>query len=283
MRPDRAEAPELFNAALEAFQRGDIERAVASLRAAFFENLYIAPTLIGEEFWPQEIWYRVPSAEPAAAADYVTRYGILWRDTDDSLLFLREIWNDPLVRRELQSFLSLSKSILSAADEAVRADAIRETGWFVDSRRIRSTQSEILTRLRGNFFHRPLGRPRLASICLASKDPSATVQFLRDLLSIEPVRTSRRARGLAEFELPDLRIVVHGQDRVGRGDPYGLGTPPETLGWGAVFVLRVLEFDRYYDNARSAGLEVLDAELATEGERFFLVKDPSGYLLEISE
>ena len=207
------------------------------LRAGFFENLYIAPTLIGEDFYPQPIWYRSAGSEPQAAADYVTRYGRLWREMDDSLLFLREIWNDPLVRRELQSFLNLSKAILQAPDDGVRGEYVGETEWFTDLRRIQSTQTEILGRLQANSFSRPLERPGVAAICLAARDPARTVEFFRRLLNVEPVRTSRRARGYAEFELPAagaagqqaVRIAIHGHDRQAAGDPYRLGPPPALI------------------------------------------------------
>ncbi len=47
---------EYFNSALEAFTSGELETAVACLRVGFFENLYIAARLVGEEAHPQEIW-----------------------------------------------------------------------------------------------------------------------------------------------------------------------------------------------------------------------------------
>lgn len=281
---------ELFNATLESFRRGDVEEAVACARAAFFENLYVAPTLIGEEVYPQEIWYPCADAEPRAAADYVSRFGRLWSEADDALLFLREIWNDPLVRAELQSFLGLSKSLFASPSEEARMEGLREAEWFRDARRIRRSQSEIVARLRRNRFQRPLSRPSLASIVIASRDPSATVAFFRELLRAEPLRSSGRARGFAELELPGseagpgLRLVIHGQHEVAAGDPYALGPPPASLGWGAVLVFRVAELDRYHEHAVRARLNLVDRNLdGPRGERYFVVREPSGYLVEISE
>jgi len=273
----------LFNSALEAFVRGELDEAVTRLRSGFFENLYIAPSLIGEAFHPQEIWYPTPSAEPDAATEYASRYGRPWRDAADALGFLRKVWHDPVVRRELKSFINLSKAILQAPGPSAQAEYIQERRWFVDERRIRGTQTEILGRLERVTFRRPIGRPRVDSLHLAATDPARTVEFFRSLLEVDPVRTSRRARGYAEFDLPGARLVIHGHDRLAAGDPYRLGPRPHSLGWGLVLLLRVREFDRYLGNAVRAGIDVLDRDLETRGERFFLVRDPSGYLIEIAE
>ena len=276
-------AGELFNAALESFVKGEIDSAVTSLRAGFFENLYVAPTLLGEEFHPQEIWYLNHEAEPEAAADYVARYGRRWREAADSVLFLAEVWRDPIVRGELKAFINLSKAILQAPDPTARKSYLDEREWFIDQRRLRGTQTEIIGRLQRGPFRNPIERPRFDSVHLASHDPAETVAFYRDLFHLEAVRTSRRARGYAEFELPGVRLVIHGHDRLAPDDPYRLGPPPASLGWGAVFLLRVSEFDRYYGNAEKASIEIIDSQLDVPGERFFLVKDPSGYLIEIAE
>ena len=80
-----------------------------------------------------------------------------------------------------------------------------------------------------------------------------------------------------------IHIAIHGYDNSGHGDPYRLGPPPSSFGWGAIFVIRVKEFDRYYGNALREEIEVLDSDLAAQGKRYFVVKDPSGYVLEMTE
>jgi predicted enzyme related to lactoylglutathione lyase len=283
MKTERPTAVELFNAALECFRRGEIHDAVAWLRAGFYENLYVAPALLGEELAPQPIWHSGAGAEPRAAQEYVSRYGHVWREEGGALSFLREIWNDPVVRQELRRYTNLAKAILQTRDEYHHADLLRERDSFTDLRRIRSTQSEILARLESIDLDRPLARPRFALILLAARDPTSTVEFYRRLFQVEPVRTSRLVGGYAEFELPGVRLGIHGHNALGHGDPYRLGPPPASLGWGAIFVIRVGELERYYSNAVASGIDVLDGDLETKGKRFFLVKDPSGYLLEVTE
>ncbi len=283
MSEPRPSAFELFNEALAAFLRADIPSAVLLLRGGFFENIYMAPALIGEEFHPQKIWHGSAEGEPRAAEEYVKRYGRFWQSEPDALAFLREIWNDPLVRAELRSFMSLSKNILTAGTPAQLSDLSRERDLFLSPERLRRTQSETLARLAHTNLRLPLRKPRLGLIMLASKDPAASVAFYRNLLETEPAMTSRGAGGYAEFEFEGVHFAIHGHDRAAAEDPYRLGSPPACHGWGAIFVFQVADLDRYYKNAVSLGVEIVDSDFSSRGRRNFVVKDPSGYLLEITE
>jgi catechol 2,3-dioxygenase-like lactoylglutathione lyase family enzyme len=273
---------ELFNAALEAFGRSEIPAAVALLRQGFFENLYIAPCLVGDEYEPQGIWYSGEDAQPIAAREYVTRYGRKWEARPGALFFMNEVWNDPLVRAELKRFINLSKNLLSARESEFE-DRIEERNLFLSPARLGGTQTEILSRLSKARLQSPPQRPRMSLVLLASRDPAASVEFYRNLLQVEPVSTSGLAGGYAEFEFDGVHFGIHGQDRTAQGDPYLLGPPPASLGWGAIFVFRVAEFNRYYETALSLAVRVVDSDLASNGRRYFVVKDPSGYLIEVTE
>jgi catechol 2,3-dioxygenase-like lactoylglutathione lyase family enzyme len=276
-------APELFNQGLESFTRGELPQAVARLRAGFFENLFLAPVLLKEEYQVQEIWYPGPQAEPKAAVEYAARYRRLWEESPNALALLKAVWADPLVRSEIKNYINLCKSLQSIRPGRQQLDLLKERDRFLNPERIKRTQSEILQRIEQADFRTPPQRPQLPLVMLASKDPAASVQFYRTLLEIEPRQTSQVAGGYAEFEFQGLHLGIHGHDGYGQGDPYRLGPPPRALGWGAIFVIRVAEFDRYYENAVRGGIEVLDCDLARRGRRYFVVKDPSGYVLEITE
>ncbi len=282
-RNDHPTALELFNQALESFARGELPQAVARLRAGFFENLYISAVLLGEEYQPQIIWYPSPEAEPKAAAEYAARYRRLWDDSPHSLDFLRTVWTDPLVRSELKAYINLCKSLRSARPGRQQQDLLKERDRFVNPERIKRTQMEILQRIDRADYRTPPQRPHLPLVMLASNNPLASVQFYRTLFNIEPIQTSQIAGGYAEFEFQGVHLAIHGSSTSGPGDPYRLGPPPRALGWGAIFVFRVTQFDRYYENAVRGQIEVVDCDLAQRGRRYFVVKDPSGYLLEVTE
>lgn len=283
MEPDRPSAFEIFNAALDAFRRGDLDEAVACLRVGFFENLHVVSALLGEPFETAPMWQAGAGGEPEAAAEYARRYGAHWREPSSALSFLASVWSDSLVRGEIRSFVNISKAIVQTDSETQRADLIRERERFADVRRVRRTQSDIIARIRASELRLPLEPPRVALILLASRDPAASVAFYRTLFRTEPVASSRLAGGYAEFELPGVRLAIHGHDRLADGDPYDLGGPPRSLGWGAIFVIRVSEFDRYWENAVAGGLEAVDEDTTSAGGRFLLLKDPSGYLIEVTE
>jgi len=276
-------ALELFNQALESFSRGEIPQAVARIRAGFFENLYISAVLLGEEYELQTIWYPGPQAEPKAAMEYAARYRRLWDESPNSLNFLRSVWSDPLVRSELKAYINLCKSLLNARPGRQQTDLLKERHRFTNPERIKRTQLEILQRIERANYRTPPERPHLPLVMLASNSPEESVLFYRTLLNVQPVQTSQIAGGYAEFEFQGVHLAIHGSNTSGPGDPYRLGPPPQSLGWGAIFVFRVSQFDRYYENAVHGGIEVIDCDLARRGRRYFVVKDPSGYVLEITE
>jgi catechol 2,3-dioxygenase-like lactoylglutathione lyase family enzyme len=276
-------APELFNQALDSFTRGEIAQAVARLRAGFFENLFMAAVLLKEEYAALTIWYPGAQAEPKAAIEYATRYRRLWDEAPHALDLLRSVWSDPLVRSELKAYVNLCKSLLNARPGRQQLDLLKERDRFLNPERIKRTQMEILQRIEKADYKTPSVRPHLPLVMLASSDPVASVQFYRSLFGVEPVQMSQIADGYAEFEFHGVHLAIHGSSALAGGDPYRLGPPPRSLGWGAIFVFQVAGFDRYYENAVRSGIEVVDSDLGARGRRSFVVKDPSGYLLEITE
>ncbi len=302
LHDDAPTACELFTAANAAFRERGIARAAAYLRQGFFGNLYIAPLLQNEEFSPQEIWYPSSEAHPQAAHEYVRRYGKLWRQDPAALEFLGEVWNDPLVCAELRSYINLCKNILNAETAQQYDDLLDDWAQFVNPERVKRTQAEILDRIARIDLLPAAGRPRLGLVLLASKDPASSLAFYRQLMGVEPLDANQIAGGYVEFEFAGVRVAIHGHDQLGRGDPYRLGAPPESFGWGALFVFQVGNIEHYFRNARAAEIEIVDAQMAPVARpdqedvtskirpgapeverRYFVVRDPSGYLIELTE
>ena len=283
MRDESSSACELFNQATEAFKARDLPRAAVCLRQGFFENLYIAPMILGEEFYTQDIWYASPESKPEAAREYLRRYGDFWKQQPEADGFLRQVWNDTLVRAELRSYINLSKNLIHARVGSQRDDLLQERAMFINPKRLERTQAEILERLDRVSEVQQVSRPRLGLILLAARDPAAALEFYKKLLGIEPVTTQQVAGGYVEFEFEGVHLAIHGNDRLGDGDPYHLGPAPDSLGWGAIFVFQVARIQPYYERALAAAVEVVDRDLEARGRRFFVVRDPSGYLLEFTE
>lgn len=302
MHEDTSTACDLFTAAIAAFRERGIARATAYLRQGFFGNLYIAPLLQDEDFHPQEIWYPSAEAHPRAAREYVRRYGKLWRQDPAALEFLGEVWNDPLVCAELRSYINLCRNVLNAETEKQQDDFLVDWSQFINPERIKRTQAEILDRLARIDLRLPSRRPRLGMVLLASKDPASSLAFYRQLMDVEALDANQIAGGYVEFQFEGVHVAIHGHDQLGRGDPYRLGPPPESFGWGAIFIFQVGAIEHYYENALAAGMEIVDSQMAPAGRlaeesatgkllpgapemerRYFVVRDPSGYLIELTE
>lgn len=280
---DYATACDLFNGAVEAFHESNIPKSVVFLRRGFFENLYVSPLLLGEDYHRQKIWYPSSESEPGAAQEYARRYGDRWKQDPSAIEFLREVWNDTLVRAELHSYINLSKNMLNASSEKQRTDLLQERELFINPKRLQRTQAEIVMRLQTEPHSIPASRPRLALILLASKDPAESLEFYKRLFCVEPTTANQIAGGYIEFQFEGVHLAIHGHRRVGEGDPYLLGPPPKSLGWGAIFVIQVGDLEFYYDNAVSMKCEIVDRDVDSPGHRFFVVRDPSGYVFEITE
>jgi catechol 2,3-dioxygenase-like lactoylglutathione lyase family enzyme len=58
---------------------------------------------------------------------------------------------------------------------------------------------------------------------------------------------------------------------------------PSSRRWGAFFVFGVEDFDVMLLRAKTEGHPTLDGESGTIGSRFLAMRDPGGYVIEITE
>ncbi len=120
----------------------------------------------------------------------------------------------------------------------------------------------------------------LSQVFLLVSDLARSVQFYQRLLGGTPAsRDERHAR----FALGPLSLTIHedlmpSEKAIWRVDPM-----PERRGWGVYLTLRTEDLEGAYAMLTGMGAEILTTPAATPwGATMFLVKDPDGYLLEIS-
>jgi catechol 2,3-dioxygenase-like lactoylglutathione lyase family enzyme len=123
---------------------------------------------------------------------------------------------------------------------------------------------------------------RLHYILLLSDDPEISTEFYRRLFGHGPRIQSSDGDGYVEFRFGATTLAIRGTDR-NLLSAHDLEATPSSRGWGAFFVFSVDNFDQIYARARAAGFTFLDGEFNQRGKRYFALKDPSGYVLEISE
>jgi len=202
------EPQELFDRGLALFARGQVEESVAVLRRAFFGNVFVAPMLLGSPLEDFDMSFAAPSATPEAARRYCSGRREAWQEVPHALRYLRCLWEDPLVRREVQSYINFCKSY-SRSDlrsERVLARLAAEREKFANERRIRSTQKEILERIRRFRFDIPPPRPRVECVTLQAPDTEEAKSFFERLLGLtaEPDREEGRWR----FRLGNLDLLL---------------------------------------------------------------------------
>ena len=123
---------------------------------------------------------------------------------------------------------------------------------------------------------------RLHFILLLSDDPEASTEFYRRLFGCAPRMQNTEGDGYVEFRFGATTLAIRGTDRALVG-AHDMEPTPSSRGWGVFFVFSVDNFDQVYGRARAAGFTILDGEFQNKGRRYFALKDPSGYVLEVSE
>lgn len=102
-----------YDLALLHFRKGKYGSAATSLRRGFMANGYIAEMLCGYSDPARiVIWHGSNHAEPELAGDYVSQYGVLWRETPDAIAFLRWLHTHPKVMAERAAYLEGREALL---------------------------------------------------------------------------------------------------------------------------------------------------------------------------
>ena len=122
---------------------------------------------------------------------------------------------------------------------------------------------------------------RVAQVYLMVEDVERAVAFYRDALGLELARRGERS---AEFETGACTLKVEREFDEATLAGFGLEPPAEPRGEGVIVVLEVTDVDSVHEQAAAAGVEVLAGPRDVDwGRRLFLVRDPDGYVLEVSQ
>ncbi len=207
---------ELFDSGLELFSRGAVDEAVAVLREAFFGNVFIAPILTGKQLELKNIWIPGPSGSSESAKEYVHKQRQKWQNTPSALRFLRCLWNDPLVRRETQSYLNVCKSYSRTEGlSRVTRELMNENAHFTNKRRIRSTQKEILDRIHSFQFDLPPSIPSIATVTILNSRAADIAAFIERVLGFRPLHRENSPIWLFSLHETGLRIIDGDREQSG--------------------------------------------------------------------
>lgn len=121
---------------------------------------------------------------------------------------------------------------------------------------------------------------RLHQVYLMVRDVDRAVAFYRNGLGLDLERRGERS---AEFDTGAATLMLERDFDESTLAGFGLEPPGESRGDGVIVVLFVDDVDATYERAVDADAEVLTEPRDVDwGRRLFLVRDPDGYVLEVS-
>lgn len=120
----------------------------------------------------------------------------------------------------------------------------------------------------------------LPVVFLITKDYEASLRFYAETLGL---KEASRARDHARFALKGVSLVIHAPIPDQEMRRWGLEPLREPRGSGVVLTLAPDDVDRAHEALLKKGAEVLfPPRNAPWGVRMFMLKDPNGFLIEVS-
>ncbi len=121
----------------------------------------------------------------------------------------------------------------------------------------------------------------LPAIFLIARDYEAARRFYTETLGL---KEARAARDHVRYELGGVALIVHAPIPDAEMRKWSLEPLREPRGSGVVLTLAPDDVDGAYDALLEKGADVLFAPRdAPWGVRMFMLRDPSGFLIEVSK
>jgi catechol 2,3-dioxygenase-like lactoylglutathione lyase family enzyme len=121
----------------------------------------------------------------------------------------------------------------------------------------------------------------LSRVFLLVSNLARSVQFYQRLLERAPASEDARH---ARFDLGPISLTIHEDLTPAEVSLWRVDPRPSRRGWGVYLTFPTADLEGTYEKVTAIGAEILTAPRATSwGTMMFIVKDPDGYLLEISQ
>ena len=121
----------------------------------------------------------------------------------------------------------------------------------------------------------------LSHVFLLVSDLTRSVRFYREFLERAPVSEDARH---ARFDLGPISLTIHEDLTPAEITIWKVDPMPARRGWGVYLTFPTDDLEQAHRKLAAIGAEILTTPRPTPwGTRMFLVKDPDGYLLELSQ
>lgn len=158
----------LMNSALALFALGDLERAAATLRRAFFHQPSEVERLLGlpvdedkhvnaarAAFFPsaqagagRDVSSPHPDIPDESGAGYAERCRDLWEEIDGALVFLSDLWMDPQVVSEMEQARRIESALRASGDFRERSLLKSQLDRLRSPVRLHNSHPPLLQRIR---------------------------------------------------------------------------------------------------------------------------------------
>lgn len=110
-------------------------------------------------------------------------------------------------------------------------------------------------------------------------DMDASVEFYTEALGLDVVERGNDVT----FDTGEAKLIIEEDFEEAVLADFGLEPPGEDRGDGVIIVIQVDDVDAVHERAEEYGAEILFGPADVDwGRRMFLVRDPDGYVLEVS-
>lgn len=119
----------------------------------------------------------------------------------------------------------------------------------------------------------------LAETFLMVSDLDDSVEFYAEALGLDIIERGNDVT----FDTGTAKLIIEEDFEEGVLADFGLEPPGEDRGDGAIIVIQVDDVDAVHERADEYGAEIVFGPADVDwGRRMFLVRDPDGYVLEVS-
>jgi predicted enzyme related to lactoylglutathione lyase len=121
----------------------------------------------------------------------------------------------------------------------------------------------------------------LSRVFLLVSNLARSIQFYQGLLERAPASQDARH---ARFDLGPITLTIHEDLMPEEISLWRVDPMPARRGWGVYLTVPTPDLEGTYEKVTAIGAEILTNPRTTPwGSMMFIVKDPDGYLLEISQ
>jgi catechol 2,3-dioxygenase-like lactoylglutathione lyase family enzyme len=122
--------------------------------------------------------------------------------------------------------------------------------------------------------------PTLHQTFLMVSDVDRSTEFYRDALGLAVADRGDRS---AAFETGEAELMIEQDFSEEELAAFGLEPPGDDRGDGVIVVIEVDDVEAVHERAAAAGADVvMEPTEVNWGREMFLVRDPDGYVLEVS-